>query len=55
MPGPDAQGPEPSGVDEFEAIDRLLRPLAADAPEALGLMDDAAVVPSRPGFDLVLS
>ena len=45
--------PDP-GVDEFEAIARLLRPLA-DAPEALGLMDDAAVIPSRPGFDLVVS
>ena len=30
-------------------------PLAADTPEALGLLDDAAVVPSRPGFDLVIS
>ncbi len=42
------------GVDEFEAIARLLRPLAG-SPEALGLMDDAAVIPSRPGFDLVVS
>ncbi len=42
-------------VDEFETIARLLRPLAADAPEALGLMDDAAVLPSRPGFDLVVT
>ena len=45
--------PDP-GVDEFEAIARLLRPLAT-APEALGLMDDAAAIPSRPGFDLVVS
>src|SRR5438093_516710 len=45
----------PKGVDEFEAIARLLRPLAEGAPEALGLMDDAAIVPSRPGFALVIS
>lgn len=52
MPAPN---PETSGVDEFEAIARLLRPLAADAPEALDLADDAAVVPPRPGFELVVS
>jgi thiamine-monophosphate kinase len=55
MQGPDGRPSEPPGVDEFEAIDRLLRPLAADTPEALGLMDDAAVVPARPGSDLVVS
>ena len=42
-----------SGPDEFDWI-AALRPLAASAP-ALGLMDDAAVLPSRPGFDLVIS
>ena len=42
------------GPDEFETIARLLRPLAT-APEALGLADDAAAIPSRPGFDLVVS
>ena len=31
-----------------------LRPLATSGP-ALGLMDDAAVLPSRPGYDLVIS
>ena len=45
---------EPPGADEFETIARLLRPLAG-APEALGLMDDAAVIPSRPGQDLIVS
>lgn len=40
-------------MDEFRWID-LLRPLAGSA-EARGLLDDVAVVPSRPGFDLVLS
>lgn len=39
---------------EFETIERLLRPLAH--PEwARGLIDDVAVLPSRPGFDLVLT
>jgi len=46
--------PEPSGADEFETIARLLRPLAS-APEALGLLDDAAAIPSRPGQDLIVS
>jgi thiamine-monophosphate kinase len=40
---------------EFETIARLLRPLAEGAPEARGLKDDVAVVPGRPGFDLVLT
>ncbi len=39
---------------EFETIERLLRPLAH--PEyARGLSDDVAVLPSRAGFDLVLT
>jgi len=47
MPAIDAAG-------EFETIERLLRPLAH--PEyARGLSDDVAVLPSRPGFDLVLT
>lgn len=41
--------------DEFDDIARLFRPLAADAPEAFGLADDAAAIPSRPGFDLVVT
>lgn len=40
--------------DEFAWIDRL-RPLTRGDPRALNLMDDAAVLPSRPGFDLVIS
>lgn len=47
--------PEGSGVDEFDLIARLLRPLTDGAPEALNLLDDAAVLPARPGFDLVVS
>ena len=45
----------PSEVDEFDLIARLLRPLAEGAPEALNLMDDAAVLKARPGEDLVVS
>ena len=44
-----------SPVDEFEQIAKLLRPLTDGAPEALDLLDDAAVIPSRPGYDLVIS
>jgi thiamine-monophosphate kinase len=40
--------------DEFAWIDRL-RPLTRGDPRALNLMDDAAVLPSKPGFDLVIS
>ena len=39
---------------EFETIDRLFRPLAH--PEwGRGLKDDVGVLPSRPGFDLILT
>jgi thiamine-monophosphate kinase len=41
--------------DEFDWIAQLLRPLTRGAPEALDLLDDAAVIPSRPGFDLVVT
>ena len=42
-------------MDEFEAIARLFRPLSEGAPEAFGLSDDAAALPPRPGFDLVVT
>ena len=45
----------PNPLDEFETIERLFRPLASGAPEALGLKDDAAVLPSRVGFDLIVT
>ncbi|MDO8380151.1 thiamine-phosphate kinase [Phenylobacterium sp.] len=44
-----------SAPDEFEQIARLFRPLTRGAAEALDLLDDAAVIPSRPGFDLVIT
>lgn len=47
---------EPAGpVDEFDWIERLLRPLTGGAPEAFDLLDDAAAIPARPGFDLIVS
>jgi thiamine-monophosphate kinase len=42
-------------ADEFERIARLFRPLTEGAPEAFGLLDDAAAIPSRPGFDLIVT
>lgn len=44
-----------SGADEFEEIERLFRPLTRGSPGAFDLLDDAAVVPSRPGYDLVVT
>jgi thiamine-monophosphate kinase len=43
------------GVDEFDFIARLMKPLTGGAPEALGLLDDAAAIPARPGFDLIVT
>lgn len=44
-----------SAPDEFEQIARLFRPLTRGAPAALDLLDDAAVLPRRPGHDLVVT
>ena len=44
-----------SGADEFSEIARLFRPLTGGAPGAFDLLDDAAIVPARPGFDLVIT
>jgi thiamine-monophosphate kinase len=44
-----------SGADEFGEIARLFRPLTRGAAGAFELMDDAAVIPARPGFDLVVT
>jgi thiamine-monophosphate kinase len=43
------------GADEFSEIARLFRPLTGGAAGAFDLLDDAAVVPQRPGFDLVVT
>jgi thiamine-monophosphate kinase len=45
----------PEAVDEFDFIARLMKPLAQGAPEALGLLDDAAVIPPMDGRDLVVT
>src|ERR1700761_3417695 len=49
---PDAERPE---TNEFSEIARLFRPLTGGAAGAFDLMDDAAVVAQRPGFDLVVT
>lgn len=45
----------PRSLDEFGEIERLFRPLTRGAPGAFELRDDAAVVPSRAGHDLVVT
>jgi thiamine-monophosphate kinase len=45
----------PPRRDEFSEIARLFRPLTGGAAGAFDLLDDAAVVPQRPGFDLVVT
>lgn len=42
-------------ADEFSEIASLFRPLTGGAAGAFDLLDDAAVVPQRPGFDLVVT
>lgn len=44
-----------SAADEFGEIEQLFRPLTGGAAGAFDLLDDAAVVPQRPGFDLVVT
>jgi thiamine-monophosphate kinase len=41
-------------MDEFGIIARFFAPLAV-TPGAFGLKDDAAIIPARPGFDLVVT
>lgn len=40
-------------MDEFQIISSIFAPLAGDG--AFGLKDDAAIIPARPGFDLVVT
>lgn len=42
-------------IGEFETIARLFSPLSQGDPAARGLKDDAAVLPVRQGFDLVIT
>src|SRR5438445_4607008 len=55
MPDARDRAAKPAGGDEFSEIARLFRPLTGGAPGAFDLLDDAAVVPQRPGFDLVVT
>jgi thiamine-monophosphate kinase len=49
-------GDKPSRpVDEFDFISRLMKPLTRGAPEALGLLDDAAAIVPKPGSDLIVT
>src|SRR5262249_48293488 len=41
-------------MNEFEIIAEIFAPLA-QSPRAFGLKDDAALIPARPGFDLVVT
>jgi thiamine-monophosphate kinase len=43
------------GEGEFDVIARLFRPLTGGSPEALDLLDDVAVLFSRPGCELVVT
>ena len=47
--------PAPDRPDEFSLIEKLFAPLAAGAPGALGLTDDAAVFAPTPGMETVLT
>jgi thiamine-monophosphate kinase len=48
-------GDKPPEGDEFSEIARLFRPLTGGAAGAFDLLDDAAVVSQRLGFDLVVT
>lgn len=47
--------PDPAQRGEFDLIAKLLAPLTGGDDRALNLLDDAAVIPSRPGLDTVVS
>lgn len=47
--------PDPAQRGEFDLIARLLAPLTGGDDRALGLLDDAAVIPQRSGIDTVIS
>lgn len=43
-----------SGLSEFELIETLLKPLAVNAPGALALSDDAAILPEPPAGNVLV-
>ncbi len=55
MAAPRASPGEEGEPGEFEQIARLYRPLTRGSAEALDLLDDVAVLPGRPGYDLVIT
>lgn len=55
---PDAPGSRSGasgGLGEIEIIERFFAPLCRNAPGALALKDDAAILTPPPGFDLVVT
>tara|TARA_A100001015_G_scaffold240890_1_gene274805 strand:- start:288 stop:575 length:288 start_codon:yes stop_codon:yes gene_type:complete len=42
-------------IGEFELINKYIKPLAADAPPALGLNDDAALIKSKSNENYIVS
>lgn len=42
-------------MDEFSFIEKYLTPLTFGKAEALSLKDDAAIIPQKPGYDIVIS
>lgn len=47
--------PGEAAPDEFGQIARLFRPLTQGVAEAFDLLDDAAAIPARAGYDLVIT
>lgn len=47
--------PDPATRGEFDLIAKLLAPLTGGDDRALGLLDDAAVIPQKAGLDTVVS
>ena len=42
-------------MDEFSFIEKYLSPLAFGKAEAVSLKDDAAIIPQKPGYDIVIT
>jgi len=55
MSGAEDRPGQAGAPDEFSQIAQLFRPLTQGAAEAFDLLDDAAAIPTRPGYDLVIT
>ena len=42
-------------MDEFSFIEKYLAPLSFGRTEALSLKDDAAIIPQKAGYDIVIT